>query len=418
MRAKIFFFLFLFSFLFFLRIFLASAQGPVIITEIMYDLAGSDLSHEWIEIKNISPQEINLKDWRFNDGSNHLLNEPPKNGGQGSLIIPPFSYAILADKADIFLLDHPGFSGIVIDTVMSLNNTAGILKLINEKGEVIEEVSYSKEMGANGNGYSLERVNDFSLQFCQSAILGGTPGRVNQASCLTGSSPSVSPLISSSPSPTLLITPLITPSPSLIASPEFSYFSPSPFLEKTVRIYINEIMPNPQGNDEVGEWIELYNDSPYEVDLTNWELKDASGRSYRFQGEKISPYGYLVLDRSKTKITLNNDEEILTLLTPNGQVAFQISYRGKTLEGYAFARYASKDWRWTSILTPGSANQFSQLTKDQKETPLVSPANFSPPPSGAIINFTPQVRKIAFLIFGFGGILAFLAIFIFRRFFI
>ncbi|MDD3614500.1 MAG: lamin tail domain-containing protein, partial [Candidatus Pacebacteria bacterium] len=49
----------------------ALAAGPVIINEIMYDLKGTDSGHEWVEIKNISDQPVDLKNWRFFDGSNH-----------------------------------------------------------------------------------------------------------------------------------------------------------------------------------------------------------------------------------------------------------------------------------------------------------------------------------------------------------
>ena len=61
------------------------AKAEVYINEIMYDIEGSDDKKEWVEIYNDSASEVSLKDWRFNDGSNHVLNEPPANGGRGSL---------------------------------------------------------------------------------------------------------------------------------------------------------------------------------------------------------------------------------------------------------------------------------------------------------------------------------------------
>lgn len=406
----------------FLGIFPLYAQGPIIITEIMYDLKGDDTDREWIEIKNVSLEEVNLKGWRFNDGSNHLLNEPPQNGGQGSLIIPPSGYAILADKADLFLIDHPGFSGTVIDTVMSLKNTSGTLKLINEKGEVVEEVSYSKEWGGNGNGYSLERVNDFSLEFCQSSILGGTPGMANQPNC----SPSPSPSSSPSPSLSLTPTPSLTPSfsPTSFPSPSISpSLSITPFSERKIRIYINEFLPNPSGRDEEGEWIELYNDSPYEVALSGWELKDASGKAYRFQEEKLAPYGYLVLERKKTQISLNNEGETLSLFAPSQVLVFQISYQGKAPEGYAFARFAPKTWYWTKILTPGGPNQFSsenspKISSEQSKKENLSEISPSPTFVSSFASLTPETHQIVLLVFGLGVILALIAIFIFRRFFV
>src|SRR3989344_8936985 len=106
--------------------------GDLVINEIMYDLEGSgttnNKSREWVEIFNNSGHEIILTGgnggWRFSDGSNHLLNEP---AAQGSMIIPAGGYAIFAGDATTFLIDHPGFDGIVIDTVMSLKNTSTVL---------------------------------------------------------------------------------------------------------------------------------------------------------------------------------------------------------------------------------------------------------------------------------------------------
>lgn len=352
----------------------ALAAGPVIINEIMYDLKGTDSGHEWVEIKNISDQPVDLKNWRFFDGSNHLLNEPPQNGGQGSLVIPPGGYAILADKADIFLADHPGFSGIVIDTVMSLGNEGEILRLIDQNGNVVEEVSYQKGMGGNGNGYSLERTSDFSIQFCESKNLGGSPGQPNNFDC---NKPTITP----TPSTTKTKTPTPTP---LNISPSFS--PPLALIEgeteddddssgaasndslpvMKVNVIINEFLPNPVGTDAENEWIELYNNSDIDVALKDWWLEDASGQKYVFKDEEIARHGYLILPYSKTKITLNNNGETLSLYSPQGELAFKISYSGKAKEGMSFARAGQNDWRWTSIITPNTPNQFASSDSTKK----------------------------------------------------
>ena len=163
--------------------------GDLVINEIMYDLEGSDTtnnkSREWVEIFNNSGHEIILTGgnggWRFSDGSNHLLNEP---AAQGSMIIPAGGYAIFAGDATTFLIDHPGFDGIVIDTVMSLKNTSTVLKISAPDGTVIDEVTYNSSWGANGNGKTLERKsagggsND-AANWGFSSVDGGTPGAVN-----------------------------------------------------------------------------------------------------------------------------------------------------------------------------------------------------------------------------------------------
>jgi hypothetical protein len=111
-----------------------------------------------VEIYNDGTESVDVTGFKFNDGSNHVLNSPPKNGGQGSAIIPQGGYAILAGNALVFLSDHSQYSGVVIDTVMNLNNTGGALSLIDENGIVVNQVSYDKSLGGNGDGNSLQKV--------------------------------------------------------------------------------------------------------------------------------------------------------------------------------------------------------------------------------------------------------------------
>ena len=44
-------------------------------------------------------------------------------------------------------------------------------------------------------------------------------------------------------------------------------------------IVINELLPNPSGSDDQ-EWIELFNKSNEDVDLSSWILRDESGKDY------------------------------------------------------------------------------------------------------------------------------------------
>ena len=69
--------------------------GSVLFTEIMY-APEEGVAHEWFEIFNNGNDEVDITDWRFNDGNNHIFEKPPKNGGQGSLVIPAGTYAIIA----------------------------------------------------------------------------------------------------------------------------------------------------------------------------------------------------------------------------------------------------------------------------------------------------------------------------------
>lgn len=117
------------------------------------------VAHEWFEIFNNGENDIDITEWRFNDGSNHIFEKPPKNGGQGSLVISSGAYAIVAKEADAFLSAHQGFNGTVIDGSFSLTDTGDTLTLIDESGVIIDSVSYSDNAGAKKNGLSFQLID-------------------------------------------------------------------------------------------------------------------------------------------------------------------------------------------------------------------------------------------------------------------
>lgn len=144
---------FLFSIIYFLLI-SHIVHGTVHITEVMYDLPGTDTDREWVEVYNDSTEAVDLTGWKFFDGSNHNLVIPPENGGQGSIVIAGRGVAILASDAATFLSENQSFAGTVIDTVMSLGNTGDTLKLIKNDGSVAFENTYTNS-GGQGDGNSL-----------------------------------------------------------------------------------------------------------------------------------------------------------------------------------------------------------------------------------------------------------------------
>jgi hypothetical protein len=133
-------------------------HAEVKITEIMYDLPGTDTDREWIEIYNDTQSPVSLSGWKFFDGSNHNLVEPPQNGGRGSLTLLSHDVAILAADANTFLSENSSYNGTVIDTVMSLGNTGDTLRLINKDGVTVFETTY-QGVSAQGDGNSLHYQN-------------------------------------------------------------------------------------------------------------------------------------------------------------------------------------------------------------------------------------------------------------------
>jgi len=131
-------------------------------------------------------------------------------------------------------------------------------------------------------------------------------------------------------------------------------------------IFLNEILPNPQGADETDEWIELYNSNSSNIDLSDWQIKDSTGTPTTYSISKntnITTGGFLVFKRPTTKIMLNNDEDGLNLLSPDGKIIDSVTFTKSPL-GQSYNKtngvpYGS--WSWSSTLTPGSKNILKTL---------------------------------------------------------
>jgi hypothetical protein len=153
------------------------------------------------------------------------------------------------------------------------------------------------------------------------------------------------------------------------------------------KILINEILPSPTGSDLTDEWIEIFNPNNFEINLSGWKIQDTIGKTKTYifpKGTKILAKGFLVLKRSQSKITLNNDGDGLKLIDPEGKTIDEISYQ-KAKKGKSFNR-GENGWFWTENLTPGTENfkpKEEKITEiSEKELAAIgeeiSKENFSP----------------------------------------
>jgi Lamin Tail Domain/PKD domain len=143
----------------------SNASAALLISEVMYDVpsdVGADKTREWVEIFNSGPDSIDISKWKIFDGSNHVLNPVGTNGTRGSLIIAPGSYAVLADDATTFITLF-GSAGTVIDTTLDLNNTSDTVSIINDAVVTVDTITYTKDLGAAGDGKSLHRSSQNTL---------------------------------------------------------------------------------------------------------------------------------------------------------------------------------------------------------------------------------------------------------------
>jgi len=127
---------------------------------------------------------------------------------------------------------------------------------------------------------------------------------------------------------------------------------------------ISEFLPNPIGKDQEGEWIELFNNSDNAVNLSGWQIKDASGKTFTFKNQIIAPYEYLVLDYKTTKISLNNDSETLFLYDAKANLVDKAAFAGIAPEGKSLIRQNGQ-FIFTNEPTPGKANKLSEQSEDK-----------------------------------------------------
>ncbi len=91
-------------------------------------------------------------------------------------------------------------------------------------------------------------------------------------------------------------------------------------VEKVEKIVINEFMADPSAGDD---WVELYNPSASDVNLTGWSLNDSTSRIKKLSGS-IPAGGYLVVHVGN-RLDKNGDEIILL---KDGIVIDNVTYGG------------------------------------------------------------------------------------------
>jgi hypothetical protein len=349
------FYLTLISLIFFaLLIFINTVQAQnLIFTEIMYDPEGADSGQEWVEIFNLSTSTIEISsNWRFNDGSNHLLNLY-----QGENQIASSTFFIITSNAQNFLNKYSDSNQTVFESSLSLNNSSATLQLINNGG-LVNEITYNSSWGASGNNKTLEKINiyDPESDWQESYLINGTPGAesstapLNQAPIaiagndinayineeiifnasnsydpdgdeldflwdfagLASSTDCISIYQFSQPGEYLIF---LTINDGRTSSTDSLIVNIQENQIPSGGIIINELLPNPPGSDEA-EWIELKNKNDYPVNLEGYFLKDASEKTYTFSFNDFSDLNindYFILERSVSKISLNNSNETIYL---------------------------------------------------------------------------------------------------------
>src|SRR3989338_4557827 len=358
-------------------------SAGVVITEIMYDLEGTDTNREWIEVYNNGSSAIDLSGYKFFEANtNHglILFEGDTN-------VPASGYAVIAVDPAKFKLDWPSFIPTSFDSSFSLDNEGEALAIKDANLNFTDQYTYSSLSGGAGDGKTLQLINNIWVAATptpsaanQSVITTPTPPpQGGEGATPSASSPSVikkeelkttvkilttggvvfagSPLsleakVSRSDGEQLFFGKYFWnfgdgssreakesekfthtyfyPGEYIISADYYSnYYSSYDFQTPDARATIVvTVVPRNVSISSVGDqegqkdfFVELSNDTDYDADLSGWIIGSV-GKSFTIpRNTTLESEKKMILSGRITNFTVE-DKNTLKLITPQGEVAF------------------------------------------------------------------------------------------------
>ncbi len=353
----------------------ADNAGHLLISQVQ--ISGDKASYDFVEFFNPTNNAINLKNYKLikrtkDNATEYLIKSWSR---EKDMFMPAGSYFLWANNEYEKYASAYLFIDSVTSSNISINNGVDLRK--NDTNETVDSLTWGESQNSNvfpvnpEPNQGLERKNKGSYpnaidtnNDANDFILVASHPR-NSQSAYAAVEEVISPV-------TATVTGEITVVPTITTAGEQSIVQPAanegvkisitPTATPSLITYpqnvrINEFLPDPEGRDDEGEWIEVFNNSGQAVNLNGWQLDDETGKgsnSYKIPETVIKPLGYVVFPYKQTKITLNNDMGEINLIVPNGQLRQKVAYvKAPTGESY---NYFNDGWRWCKITTPLGEN--------------------------------------------------------------
>lgn len=388
----------------------AAEQGDVVINEVMWD------GKEYIEFYNISDEEVDVSGWTL---------WKQKSEGVDEGLVYEFRTGTVVGVGDegYFLLESTeAATDAVGDGLVSLHlvNDGLLLILKSADGEVVDRANWYGVWLAGENtteGISMERAEDVVDGMAQDSwysstgyVAGrnGTPGVKNSepkinhppeavisgpTEALVGEEVTFSGEDSGDPdgddlvfawtisngdtaNDKVVISTFDEPGAYTVelevSDGELLDEAPVHNIKVKKKTYlktivINEVVPNIDGDDKLGEFVELKNMGSEQIDLSGWRLLYGS-RSYTIKAATVVAGGYIVFDYATTKRYLTNAGATMKLIDPNGDAVSTVTYPGGMAEDYSYSRQSNGEYEISTKVTKGKANEFvSPQEADEEE---------------------------------------------------
>jgi len=127
-------------------------------------------------------------------------------------------------------------------------------------------------------------------------------------------------------------------------------------------VILSEIYPNPKGKDSGKEWIEIYNDNPFSINLEGYIIKIKSKKFVFPRNSFILGKSFLVI---QPKMSLPNREGEIEFLYPDQSLIQKINY-SKVKEGQSLV-FFNNQFYFSDTPTPNQKNLLyveSQISQD------------------------------------------------------
>jgi len=164
-------------------------HAQVYITEIMYDVPGTDTGREWVEVQNRGTETVDFSTYKlFEANTNHRID------AEGNTSILSGSYVVIADDITKFKIDHPSYSGPLFSSSFSLSNSGEEIAIRTNDGIVTNSVLYVPGIGGAGNNKTLQEKDGVWVEGDPtpgSAFIGNTTTQNETTSSSTLNSDSV-----------------------------------------------------------------------------------------------------------------------------------------------------------------------------------------------------------------------------------
>jgi len=331
-----------------------SPANSVIINEIAWMGSLTSASDEWIELKNTSSTNIDLKNWQLisKDGSLKITLTGTIQAGGFFLLERTDDNSVPNVKADLI------YSG-------TLGNTGENLELRDSSNNLIDSIVSGSAWpgGDKATKQTLERTDNLIWQ--TSALPLGTPKKENGNSTL------------------VVISQNNSSSSSNSSSRRICYLGD---------VLISEFVADPSPNEN--EWIELHNSTPREININDWTITDGSGTVTKLAGaiSLAKNNNFLVVENPKGK--LNNTGDAIVLRDENNVLIDQVAFGNfddgnikdnaptankpnsvaRQIDNYN-THNNSEDFKITATPTKGASNIISNAISTNEKTETPAPKN-------------------------------------------